>query len=938
LKLKHLMMVIVILVVAAIIVDFGPAMGFKKLGDLRPLRRGLDIKGGLRVTLQCVPTDEVPKITDQVMTDVIGIIRDRVDAYGVSEPEIRRKGADQIIVELPDVKNPEDARAFIKKTALLRFVYIRGIRSQRHPANYRYEPDYVTEEQGREHVDLLDVRKGGAKVDLVDFFAHHKDEYDVIVTGADLIGKEIKANFSSSSGQPYVELKFNSKGAKKFSDFTRDHIGDILAIELDKVLISAPNVKSHISNGAATIEGGFKDINEAQQLATLLRAGSLPVPLEELEITKVDATLGKGAEDRTRVAGMVGAGLVVLFMLVFYRLPGVLASIALAFYALLTMMLFKLFGFTLSLPGIAGFILSIGMAVDANILIFERMREELRSGKTLHSAIDAGFARAWPSIRDSNISTWLTCAVLYGFGTGPIRGFAVTLALGVAVSMFTAITVTRTMLHLVTRWAWTHKASLYGVTDAYVRAANIRREIINYRWVYLAISAVIIVPGIVYWAVHGLNKGIDFVSGHQIEMKMAGQFRPSQIAAAAARVGIEAPKIKTASGNEVTILYKGGAKASSADGSGSRETASPTGNPQADALIRDIKQHVGPIEMARELTLEFDLPKYETSLRPALEKVLVNPAIEMSPDGKTATVDFSAAKDPKLTGAKLEAKVKQVLQKVGPVTSSKLVEKEAVSFTEIGPVIAKEITRKAFLAILWASVLIVLYIGIMFRQAELLDGVKYGLCAIGALLHDVGFVTGVFAVLGKVLGWQVDSLFITALLTTIGYSVHDTIVVYDRLRENLKHRERGESFDRVANRSLLQTFRRSVFTSVTVMLTLVALIVFGAGSLREFNFALLIGVAIGTYSSIFNASPLVVIWESVASRGRRAAERPKPAVADKPLVSEPLVKPVQSAHPEPEAAGGDGAAGEPSAAPEPGDRVRPKARQAGKKPKRKRRY
>jgi preprotein translocase subunit SecD len=953
LKLKHLMALIVVLVIAAIVVDLAPIIGLGGSRAWRPLqsiRRGLDVKGGQRVILQCLPTEDIPRIDDQTMSDVIQILRTRVDALGVSEPVIQRKGADQVVVELPDVDDPEGARELIKKTALLRFVYIRGMRSQRHPTNYRYEYDTATDKQGHEHVVLYDQSQGGKEVDLPDFFDHHRNEYDVIVTGRELIAKDVRANFNPSTAQPYVSIRFNREGAKAFSDFTRGHIGDILAIELDKEIISAPFVKTHIRDGSGEISGGFKDINEAEQLATLLRSGALPVPLKELEITRVDATLGKGAEQKTVYAGIFGALAVIVFMVLFYRLPGVLASIALAFYALFTMMLFKLFSFTLSLPGIAGFIIAIGMAVDANILIFERMREELRSGKTLHSAIDAGFARAWPSIRDSNISTWFTCGVLYGFGTGPIRGFAVTLALGVVVSMFTAITVTRTMLHLVTGMAWTHKAGLYGVTAAYVKAANIRRELIRYKWFYLALSAVIIVPGIVYWVVHGLNKGIDFVGGHQVELRMAHPFKASQIEAAAARAGIEGAKVKTASGYDVTIQYKSTGKETTKEGETSAaERTTPTGHPLADALIANIKRDVGPIAVTRTLKLDFENAVAEDTLRAPLRKLLVGPVIELAPGGKEARIRFTAATNPKLTGPEIESEVKDTISKnVRRVTNSQLVEKEAISFTEIGPVIAREMTRNAFLAIVWASVLIVLYIGIMFRQAELWDGLKYGLCAVMALLHDVAFVTGIFAILGRLLGWQVDGLFVTALLTTIGFSVHDTIVVYDRIRENSKHRERGEPFDRVVNKSLLQTFRRSVFTSMTVLLTLLALIFLGAGSLREFNFALLLGIFTGTYSSIFNASPLVVIWDEVAGRRRRGEARPKPAVAERPLVSEPLVKVSEIAPPPPVArpatpAPGRGDGGEPESVAEAEekpatDRVRPKARGGGKKPKRKRRF
>jgi SecD/SecF fusion protein len=433
-----------------------------------------------------------------------------------------------------------------------------------------------------------------------------------------------------------------------------------------------------------------------------------------------------------------------------------LANVALLLYSLFTFALFKLIPITLTLPGIAGFILSIGMAVDANILIFERMKEERASGKTLRASIEAGFKRAITAIFDSNVCTLITCGVLYSFGTGQVRGFALTLAIGVAVSFFTAVTCTRTFLLLFANTAAGQRDSLYG----FRRGIHPRLNVTKRMGLWFALSGLIILPGLIFWAMGGIKPSIEFTGGTEMSATFAQPVSNSQITNALANIGHKESRVLLAEGNRAYITTK--------------------------------------------------------SLN-AAEKDQVRAAIQ----GLGGTVQS----DSNVSGA-----------------------------------ISKELTINAIKAVAVASGLIILYLALRFSLPNFVEGLKFGTCAVAALLHDVGVLWGMFAVLGYLFNWQVDSLFVTAMLTVIGFSVHDTIIIFDRMRENLHHRLRGESFAEVADRSIDQTFTRSIYTSGTVVLTLVALLFLGGPTIKQFTAALLVGIVSGTYSSIFNATPLLVLW------------------------------------------------------------------------------
>ncbi|MFN8522014.1 MAG: protein translocase subunit SecD [Chloroflexota bacterium] len=397
--------------------------------DRQGARLGLDLQGGTHLVLQADMSKAPEGDTERVLKGVIQVLERRVNAYGVAEPLIQAQGADRVIVELPGVKDIEDAKKLIGQTARLDF-------RERDPSNGQWKVALATGSDGQEKPLTGEYFKPTAQV-----------------------------VFSQNTQQPEVAFEFNSEGALLFEQITRRLIRQPLGIFLDDQVISAPTVNAVISsNGVIT---GVR-LNEAKTLAIQLNAGAVPVPISIIEERTVDATLGTDSVRKSVIAGEIALIVVALFMVLYYRLPGALATVALLVYTLVTLALYKLIPVTLTLAGIAGFILSIGMAVDANILIFERIREELRWGKTLGAALRAGFERAMSSIQDSNVSTLITCALLFvfgqRFGASFIMGFAFTLAIGVVVSLFSAIFVTRTLLNLIASGSWVHNPVLFGMT------------------------------------------------------------------------------------------------------------------------------------------------------------------------------------------------------------------------------------------------------------------------------------------------------------------------------------------------------------------------------------------------------------------------------------------------------------------------------------------
>ncbi len=423
---------ILLIGIFALVIDFVPRLALPDTqspdGSWRPIetKLGLDLEGGLRVEYKALPVDGVqPKPED--MAVIKDIVERRVNQTGVSEPVVTTQGSDRIVVELPGVTDPESVRRLVGRTGRLDFVPLGSTEA--------------TQDQVLDHTQYPPLFSG--------------DQVQSATVGQD------------QNGRPAVDFVLKPDGAKAFADYTAQNVGSYFAITLDSIVISAPVIQNSIPNGQVQITGGVAGFpaKEAQNLVTVLKFGSLPFPIEELASEQISATLGSQFLFQSLMAGFIGISLVILFMIIYYRLTGLVASFALIYYTLVMYAIFRLVPVTLTLAGIAGFVLSVGMAVDANILIFERMKEELRIGKSLPAAVEAGFNRAWNSILDSNVSSLITATILYTFGSSVIRGFALVLIIGVLVSMFSAIVVSRTILRWVVRQEWARKPRYFGLRD-----------------------------------------------------------------------------------------------------------------------------------------------------------------------------------------------------------------------------------------------------------------------------------------------------------------------------------------------------------------------------------------------------------------------------------------------------------------------------------------
>jgi len=472
----RLIIPIVLILLAAIYIDLPKSPGIHVLGINRDFSThlGLDLVGGLQALLEAdVPATQAISAAD--MNVAQGIVENRVNGMGVSEAVVQPAGSRRIVVELPGETDPAKALATIQQTGLLEFIDMSALTSQQAQSlvHSKVNTDWTTgipqllptlsatptsSASLTPTTSITSTVTPGitATAEVTPTSPITPPEpvpsgpsFHTVMTGADITSVGVE---TTQAGGYVVAFALNSAGAKIFGDFTSTHVGQILGIALDKEIISAPSINSAITGGKGVIEGNFTSTS-ANDLADLIRSGSLPIPLKVVTSETVGPTLGQDSLQKSLVAGIIGMSVVVLFMGLYYRLPGVVADAALLCYALITYAVFRLVPVTLTLPGIAGFVLSVGVAVDANVLIFERIKEELRAGRQLRSAIDLGWNRAWPSIRDSNFSTLITCGILYWFGStfgaSIVKGFSLTLALGVLVSMFTAIVVTRTFLHLV---------------------------------------------------------------------------------------------------------------------------------------------------------------------------------------------------------------------------------------------------------------------------------------------------------------------------------------------------------------------------------------------------------------------------------------------------------------------------------------------------------
>lgn len=697
------------------------------------------------------------------------ILRNRIDQFGVAEPVILRQGEDEIVIQLPGIKDPKRALKLLGDTAQLEFKIVAdttGLNLQELVTDARASKQWQDGEsmsklnralQSRlpDNTSLFfekDVDKQTQKETLIPILLENK----ILMTG-DMI-KDAQVRIGGNFNEPYVSLDMTGRGGKVFAHITEQNVGRRMAIVLDDVVRSAPVIRERILGGSAQISGSFTH-EDAADLAIVLRVGALPAPVDIIQNMTVGATLGQDSINKGLSSGIFGAIMVLGFMLIYYRLSGVIANSALILNILLLFSGLAILNATLTLPGIAGIILSIGMAVDANVLIFERMREEYALGKSVRSSIDGGFGKAFLTIVDSQVTTLITALALFMFGTGPIKGFAVTLSLGIIFNLFAALFFSRQMFDTINALRPMKKLNFMLFTKKpnldYLKIKNIT----------YAISAVMVAIGLIAFiqiARGNANLGVDFSGGSLLQYKATQDFSMAEV---------------------------------------------------RDAFSRNDMKDINLQEVENEHRLIIKIKKSE-------------------------------------------AVVANLGESVSSILSTELPEKEFIleSQSEIGSSVSSVLRNKAIQAILISLAGVIVYLAFRFD-------IRFGLAAATATFHDVMVVLGICWIMDI----EITLLIVTALLTLAGYSLNDSVVVFDRIRENMRKSGVG-SLASAINDSINQVLSRTIVTSLTTGIVLLALFLLGGTVIHDFSFALLTGVAVGTYSSIFIASPVLMLW------GKKAAQ------------------------------------------------------------------
>jgi SecD/SecF fusion protein len=693
---------------------------------------GLDLQGGMHVVLRA----DVEKLPKDAQKDAIERVREivanRVDEFGVKETSITRQGENHIVVQLPGVTDRQRTIDILKRTAHLEFKLVASDSDLINKAlSGDVPPGYevkVSQGRGEERLVL---------------------QSDTQVTGDKLV--DAKVDFDQF-GKPVVSFELSSQGAKQFSELTQRSIGRRLAIVLDDKIHSAPVIQTQIPDGRGQITGNFT-FEEASDLAIVLRAGALPVPVIVEEERIVGPSLGQDSIDQGMRAIWLGGIAVLIFMASYYWICGMIADIALFLNILIIFASLPLLHASLTLPGLAGIVLTIGMAVDANVLIYERMREEKALGKTARTLISSAYHKAFLPIFDSNLTTIIAAVLLFIFGTGPIKGFAITLTVGLVVSLFTSLFVTRTIFDFLSR-------GKKEVNLAMMKLIGVpKTDYVKLRFAAYALSLVVIIVGMGAFISRGdKNYGVDFAGGLLQQIEFKEEMNMNKVRASLEEAGIKDPQIQN-------FKEKG----------------------KFDIIIRTAKDQSHEIEQA--LT--------------------------------------------KLVGAE----------------NLKVVRVETV-----GPAVGKLLREKALWAITFAILSICIYVGFRFKS------LSYSLGAIVSLVHDVVVALGIYAICGR----EVNLTIVASLLTLAGYSINDTIVTFDRIRDNLKTM-RKETFSQIINISINQTLARTILTSLTTFIVTAILFFFGGSAINDFALIMLVGLVTGSYSTIFIAAPILVEW----NKGKR---------------------------------------------------------------------
>jgi SecD/SecF fusion protein len=689
-----------------------------------------------KITVSLTEAGTATRMT-ALVTQSIEVIRKRIDELGTTEPTIQREGNDRVLVEVPGFEDSTRLKDIISRTARLTFHLV-----------YNGMTAEQAQVQGLPAgTEIVPNSTGGGSELLYE---------DVALGGESLV--DAQAGFDQRTSQPIVTFRFDTRGAIVFSEITSANVGKRFAIVLDNQVITAPVIQSAITGGSGQIQGSFTSAS-ANDLAVLLRAGALPATLNIIEQRSVGPSLGADSVEAGVTAGIIGAVAVVFFMVLAYGLFGVFANLALVLNITMMLGVMSLLGTTLTLPGIAGIVLTIGMAVDANVLIFERIREELRAGRTPVQAIEAGFQRAMGTIIDANVTTLIAAVVLFFLGSGPVQGFAVTLAIGILSTMFSAYLVT---LFIIGRWySWQRPKKLHLQIFRFV-PDNTKIPFMSWRKIALGFSAVTSVLSIVLFFTMGLNLGIDFKGGSSLLL--------------------QTPE-KTVSVEDVA----------------------------------EVRSLMGPLELGDVLVqtlTDFATGEQSISLR-----------VETQPGGDIAQQEA----------------VDKVTAALDPARY------EVLSTETVGPTVSGELAIAGTIAVSAALVLILIYIWFRFEW-------QFAVGAIIATIHDVILTIGFFALIG--LEFNLSS--IAAILTIVGYSLNDTVVVYDRVREFMR-KFRKIPLLQLLDDSINSTLGRTTLTAFTTILALLALVVFGGEVIRSFTLSMTWGVVVGTYSSIFIASPVLLL-------------------------------------------------------------------------------
>ncbi|WP_051226878.1 protein translocase subunit SecDF [Butyrivibrio sp. MC2013] len=761
-KIKQVLALVLVLAVLGglfFVAWFG--IGASKDGSMHDIQFGLDLSGGVSITYQ-VEGENGGNPTTAEMDDTIYKLQRRVESeLGTTEASVYREGENRINVEIPGATD----EIFATLSTPGNLYFIREFNDEGE-ANY---VDNSAEIYGMS-LGIYELAEG-VTIDSL------KESGDIILEGKDVAGAQ--AGIMTQNGTDYVvELTLTDEGKKKFADATTAAVvnHDTIGIYYDGEFVSVPTVESAITAGVAQITH-MSSYESAQSLASTIRIGGLDVSLTELRANVVGAQLGSSAIHTSKIAAMIGLALIVLFMVIIYRVLGVAASLALGFYSCLVVILLSAFNITLTLPGIAGIILSIGMAVDANVLVFSRIREELANGTEVQKAVKSGYSKALSAILDGNITTLIAALVLGLRGSGTVKGFAITLALGIIVSMFTALFITRIITRVLYNLGFKDE-KYYGKAKA---AGSI--DFVKRRNVFFAISCAIIVLGLAVMGVnHAQNKG-----AFNLAIDFAG-------------------------GTSTTVVFDE--------------------LPSTEELENDIEPAI--IKAANDADASLNVTSISHQVVEG-ENTVVFKTITLPEPSRSAVED--------------------VLE----TTESYAVSE--VTYESISATISNEMTKDAIVATILALILMLAYIWLRFRD------LRFGASAIIALAHDAAMVIMCYAFTRI----EVGSTFIAAVLTIIGYSINDTIVTFDRIRENQHNVRTEDDLKELVNKSVNQTLTRSLFTSITTFIMVLCLFIVGVEDIRTFALPLMIGVIAGTYSSICIAAELWFIMKKKSMSSAKAA-------------------------------------------------------------------